>query len=287
MKVLISKNSGFCFGVNRAIELASCLIQSSKKNIYSLGEIIHNKQVVEKLKSSGLKPIQDISQITKGHILIRSHGISLSLLEEIKKRKLKIIDATCPFIKKIQKIVQKLDKEGYLVIIIGEKNHPEIKSLISFAKEVIVVKNKQEALKVKKFSKIGIVGQTTIPQELFYEIVNILLKNKQEVRVYNTICNTTIIRQKNTISLAKKVNLMLIVGNKNSANTFSLYKLCKKINKNTYHIEEVNEIKNKWLSCAKSVGISGGASTPNWVIKKIAEKCKLPNSKYEIRNPNE
>lgn len=277
MKITVAQNTGFCFGVSRAIKLAEKLIQTREKNIYSLGEIIHNPQVVEKLEKAGLRTIDEATEVTEGHILIRSHGISLPLLEKIKEKGLKIIDATCPFVKRIQRIVKKLAGENYTVVIIGDQNHPEVKGLVSFAQQKArVIKTKFQAQKLKPLRKLGIVAQTTISKELFYQITQVLLPRASEVRVYNTTCQATQKRQKAAVALARKVDLMLVVGGRNSANTSLLYQLCRQINKNTHQIEHAGEIKRTWWekNPLSSLGITGGASTPDWVIKEVVRECK-------------
>ena len=275
MKIILAENAGFCFGVKRAINIAfDAARDNNNKSVYTLGPIIHNQQVVKKLEKEGVKVIDSPEEINSGTVIIRTHGISPKIIENLKKKKLKIIDATCHIVERSQKIVQSLYNEGYKVIVVGEKEHPEIKSIKGFANDdVIVVNSMEEAKNIPKISKVGVVAQTTLLFSKFTEIVPLLLKKANEIRIYNTICSATAMAQNKSLKLSKEVDIMIVIGGKNSANTRHLYEICKK-EKETYHIEDAKEIKKKWFNGKNIVGITAGASTPDWVINDVMLKIE-------------
>ena len=266
-KVELAKYSGFCFGVRRAVKLAETAAKG-KKSIYSLGPLIHNRQEVERLEKKGIHVISNLSKIKSGTVIIRSHGIHPEILKEAKKKKLSIIDATCPLVKKVHELTSSLQKEGYEVIVIGEKNHPEVLAL----SQIKVVERAQDVEKMRKREKVGVVSQTTQTIENFCETVGTLAKKTSELKVFNTICGATVKRQKSAHNLASRVNLMLVVGGYDSANTRRLVEICKKAGTKTHHIETADEIKQSWLKGKKKIGITAGASTPDWIIRDITKK---------------
>lgn len=274
MEIIVAKKAGFCFGVKRAIDIAFQIAREKRKGVYTLGPIIHNPQVVERLKEKGIIPIEDVK--TKQDIealIIRTHGIPLNLSKEIRSMGYEIIDATCPFVKKAQYYAKLLMEEGYQVVILGEKNHPEVRGLMSYADDdVIVVDAETPFPKVKK--KVGIVVQTTQSLEALRKVLSDALEHAREVKVYNTICNSTALRLKETEKMARKVDVMFVVGGKNSANTTQLARLCKSLSVPTYHIETSSEIKEHWVRKVKKIGITAGASTPEWIIKEVIERIK-------------
>ncbi len=280
MKVRLANRSGFCFGVRRAINIAKNSLKE-RERVYSLGSIIHNRQVVEKLEEEGLKVINDIDDASSGAaIIISSHGISPSLLEKIKMRKLNIIDTTCPFVSNAQNLARSLSLEGYKVIIVGEKRHPEVKSLVGFAGDnALVVKNEKQAsiLKFKPADKISIISQTTQDIANHLDVCVALLSKKcREVRMFNTICNDTVKRQESAAKLASTVDTMLIVGGRNSANTSRLLFVCKKVRKNSHLVETEMDLRRGWFK-ARGRGITGvasGASTPHWIIERVVKKIQ-------------
>lgn len=274
MKIILAKDAGFCFGVDKAVKSVYSALKD-KKDLYSLGPFIHNPSVIKEFESKGLKIIDDVRKIKKGTVLIRTHGIDPSTFKIIKKKKLDFINTTCPFVKKLQHNIIKLDHEKFKIVIIGDKNHPEIKALLGYVKNKAVVINcVNDVDKLNMFPKIGVVVQTTYDFKKFKILSSLLLNKTNEIKIYNTICNATFNRQQNARNLTQQVDLMLIIGGKNSANTSCLYKLCKKYNKQTYHIETFNEIKKDWFKNIKKVGITGGASTPLKICKQIIKKIK-------------
>ena len=277
IRIVHAKNSGFCYGVKRAISLAEQTAKSGGTNVYTLGPIIHNPQVVAKLQKEGVKVVRDLDSLYKGECLvIRSHGIPLGFWEEMEKKKLKVIDATCPFVKRAQNMVDKLYKDGYFVIIVGEKDHPEVVGLISYAKGNGVIIDSPAAVKKMKLpEKVGVVSQTTQSVEQYEKITGEILKKNKNAKIFSTICLATSGRQKEAVAIARKVEAMIIVGGRNSANTARLAQMCAKINKKTRHIETVDDLDEKMLRrSVRSVGIIGGASTPEWIIQGVIDKIK-------------
>lgn len=269
MQIKVVEHSGFCFGVKRAINIAEkTLAGSSRKNsnFYSLGPIIHNPQVVGELSQKGLDVIEKIDGITKGTVIISSHGAAKDVIRRIKRKKIKLVDATCPFVKYAQDIVKKLKKEDYNIIIIGDRDHPEVKALMSLA---------GKAGGEGKCKKIAIISQTTQNKENYIlNILEVLKNNFNEVRIFNTICNDTSHRQELASRLLKECDVMIIVGGKNSANTKRLYEICKVSGIDSYHIEVASELKKDYFLGKKCAGIVSGASTPDSIVKSVVYKIR-------------
>jgi len=274
MEIMTAKTAGFCFGVKRAIDIAFQIAKEKRKGIYTLGPIIHNPQVVDKLKEKGIIPIENIkAKKDIRALIIRTHGIPLKLSKEISLKGYEIIDATCPFVKKAQYYAKLLSEEGYQVIILGEKNHPEVKSLMSYVIDnAIVIDGKTSLPKLR--SRVGIVVQTTQPLDVLKKVLSEAIVHAKEIKVYNTICNSTALRLKETENMANKVDVMFVVGGKNSANTTQLTKLCKSLSVPTHHIETSSEIRNEWIEKANKIGITAGASTPKWIIKEVEKRIR-------------
>jgi 4-hydroxy-3-methylbut-2-enyl diphosphate reductase len=273
IEVKTDVNAGFCFGVKRAIALVEKIL-NEKAKVYTLGPIIHNPQEVKRLKEKGVKILNDIDCVKSGYIILRTHGISLELRNKLEKNKtLYIIDATCPFVKKAQDIIKNLNLQETTIVIVGENSHPEVEALVSYgAGKCVVIENPMEALEFKGMGELNIVSQTTqIPQN-FNAIVKIL-KKQFKVNIYNTICKATLERQESAKKLAKKVDLMIVVGGRNSGNTTRLAEICKTQTK-TYHIETIDKLDDKWFNNIKTVGLTAGASTPDNIIKSVQNKLR-------------
>jgi 4-hydroxy-3-methylbut-2-enyl diphosphate reductase len=284
VKIMTAKRAGFCFGVKRAVDMAFNTAQNSS-NVFTLGPIIHNPQVIERLKSEGVVPISSINEDNIKVLIIRTHGVPHEVLEKLGRKQYRVIDATCPFVKKAQQYAKLLKEAGYQVVIIGDKEHPEVKGLVSYAGKDVVVINRGEALP-KLRNKVGVVVQTTQPLSLLKEIMLEMLEHVKEIKVYNTICNSTALRLKETKKMAKAVDMVLVVGGKNSANTTQLAHLCTSMSVPTYHIETASEIKEIWFSGVQSVGITAGASTPDWIIKEVEERVRDRGGRAPNGNPN-
>jgi len=284
MKIKIARPAGFCFGVKRAINIAENTLKQlkAKDNIYSLGPIIHNPQVVDALCKKGLQVINSPETIKGGTVIISSHGAPLELIEGIKKKRARLIDATCPFVKYAQNIVRGLKKDGYKIIIVGDSAHPEVKALRSIAQYADVgtgqcpVPTKARGTNAGK--RIGIISQTTQNKaDYINEIKKILEGDFSEIKIFNTICNDTSKRQSAARSLLKDCDLVIVIGGKNSANTKRLWQICRESGVDSFHIERELELNEKWFKGKKYVGITSGASTPDSMVKRVGERIKKFN----------
>jgi 4-hydroxy-3-methylbut-2-enyl diphosphate reductase len=275
VEVKIATSAGFCFGVKRAIDLVEKTL-NEKSEVYTLGPIIHNPQEVKRLKEKGVKILNDIDCVKSGCIILRTHGISLELRNRFEKnRTLYIIDATCPFVKKAQDIIKNLSSQKTNIIIVGENSHPEVEALVSYgAGKCVVIESPKEAFEFKRTGELNIVSQTTQTPQNFNVIVEIL-KKRFKVNIYNTMCKATLERQESAKKLAKKVDLMIVIGGKNSGNTTRLAEICKTQTK-TYHIETIDDLDldAKWFNNIKTVGLTAGASTPDNIIKSVQRKLE-------------
>jgi 4-hydroxy-3-methylbut-2-enyl diphosphate reductase len=273
MLIKKAKSYGFCFGVKRAVEIAE-----NSKDAVTLGPLIHNpleiKRLAENYNVNYVNSIDEIDENIK-RVIVRTHGIPKKELETLKQKNIEIIDATCPFVKKPQEIVEEMSKKGYDIVIFGDINHPEIKGVMSYSvhNRVFVVLNVDELKNIKLKEHIATVAQTTRKLENYLEIVNYLVKNYKEVRVFNTICNATFENQDAVRELAEEADIMIIIGGKNSSNTKQLYNIAKEFCE-SHLIENEEEINPLWFKGKKLCGISAGASTPEWLVEKIISKIK-------------
>lgn len=273
MLIKKAKSYGFCFGVKRAVEIAE-----SSKGAVTLGPLIHNPLEIKRLNDEyNVKFIENIDEIDKNikKVIVRTHGIPKNELNKLKEKEIEIIDATCPFVKKPQEIVEEMSKEGYDIVIFGDKNHPEIKGVMSYSvhDRVFVVLDKKELFNIKLKEKVATVAQTTRKIQNYLDIINYLIKHYKEVRVFNTICNATFENQEAVRDLAKEVDIMIIIGGKNSSNTKQLYNIAKEYC-DTYLVESEKELKKEWFLEKKLCGISAGASTPEWLVENIISRIK-------------
>lgn len=270
MSVKIAENSGFCFGVKRAIKIALEAAQGNHE-IVTLGPIIHNPQMVEKLTSEGIERVNEFSEIQGRPTIIRSHGVKKEILEELIANNIEIINATCPYVSKTQEYAKELSEQGYLVVIMGDKNHPEVIALSSYIEGECLIVTGAEDIPKKKYQKVGIISQTTRKIDDLQKLVSTFIPKCHEMRVMNTICNATSIRQESTLELAKKSDLMIVVGGRNSSNTKMLAKISEDFVE-TFHIETACEIDKKWFKDKENIGLTAGASTPDWVIMEVYNK---------------
>jgi small subunit ribosomal protein S1 len=275
LQVILASNSGFCFGVKRAINIAYKTMKNSNTPVYTYGPIIHNPQVVDELKEKGVIPITLAEGIKPGKFIIRSHGAPPSIFSKAKSLGFEIVDATCPFVKRAQQYAKLLQDKGYEIIIVGEINHPEVMSIAEYANGKARVINPEDSFEPMQIcEKLGVIAQTTIPVHYFQKVIKSLIPYTEELRVYNTVCEATTLRQKSTLALANKAEVMIVVGGKESANTSRLAQLSRNSGKETYHIETSDELKKTWFKGKSKVGVTAGASTPNWIIKDVIEKIR-------------
>ncbi len=273
LEVKLADYLGFCYGVKRAIKIAR-ENAAPDGSACTLGPIIHNPQMVERLKDEGIGTIDCLDDLKRGKVIIRSHGVGPETYEKAEAMGLECVDATCPHVKKAQLSAKELAEEGRFVVIVGEKEHPEVHSIVQWAGgNVAVIETVAEAASVPNVSRLGIISQTTFSGERFREIVSALLDKSRDIRVMRTICTATDQRQRAARELASKVDVMLVIGGKNSANTTRLAQLCAKICR-TYHIETAEELRPAWFDNIEKIGITAGASTPDWIIKEVYKKCQ-------------
>lgn len=277
MEVILADKYGFCFGVKRAIKITEKIAQNNP-NTLTLGPLIHNPLEISRLeKNFGVKVQEDITKLGDSKsVIIRTHGITKQNLEILQTKGVSITDATCPFVTKPQQIVEKMSNDGYNIVIFGDSNHPEVRSVMSYSvKTPIVVSDLESLRQIKKIpKKVAVVSQTTKQIEQFLQIVQYLVSNAMEVRVFNTICNATFENQEATRTLSQKADIMIIVGGKTSSNTKQLFYIAQNHCKDSYLVEDENDIKQEWFAGKKICGISAGASTPNWVIKNVENAIK-------------
>jgi 4-hydroxy-3-methylbut-2-enyl diphosphate reductase len=278
MKIILAKRAGFCFGVKRATQMAFEAAAMDKKT-YTLGPIIHSPQVVNKLEEMGVKALKSLESMDSGTIIIRSHGVASEEIDEATQKKLEIVDATCPFVKKAQEHVKSLSEAGYGVVVVGDADHPEVQGIVSYGGDrVFVVGSGEEVKKLPKMNKIGVVAQTTQSFENLKNVVFECLQRGGEIRVFNTICDATAVRQEEAKELACQVDCMLVVGGFNSANTRRLSEVCAEIQPRTHHIETATEINPVWFDGVDRVGVTAGASTPKWIIDEVMGKIRELNN---------
>ena len=273
LEVILADYLGFCYGVKRAIKIAR-ENAAPDGSACTLGPIIHNPQMVERLKDEGVGTLDCLDDLKRGKVIIRSHGVGPETYERAEAMGLECVDATCPHVKKAQLSAKELAEKGRFVVIVGEKEHPEVHSIVQWAGgNVAVIETVAEAASLPNASRLGIISQTTFSGERFREIVSALLDKSRDIRIMRTICTATDQRQRAARELASKVDVMLVIGGKNSANTTRLAQLCAKICR-TYHIETAEELRPAWFDNIEKIGITAGASTPDWIIKEVYKKCQ-------------
>lgn len=283
MKIVVAESAGFCFGVKRAVVEAYKVLEQNtndKQRIYSIGPLIHNEIVTDDLKSKGLIELNDLSDIKElknEKVIIRTHGTLKSVEDELKKNGNDIIDLTCPFVSKIHKLVSEYSNNGYKIIVIGDKEHPEVKGIVSRALSeiyVIISKNDINNLKIDKNAKILVVCQTTTNVNNAQILVDILRDLFYNIKIVKTICNATENRQEEVKNLAKNSDVMLIIGSKSSSNTKKLYEISKVFCEDTYLLSEKSDTKNISINKDAIVGVSAGASTPENLIEEIIDNVR-------------
>lgn len=269
----MAENLGFCYGVKRAIQLAEDSVSPDACS-YTLGSIIHNPQMVARLAEEGIGKIESLDEIQSGTVIVRSHGVGPHVYAKIEEKGLGLVDATCPHVRKAQSAAKQLADDGYQVVIVGDKNHPEVRSILEWAGEgAVAVNTEEEADALPRYGRLGIVSQTTFSGAKFRKIVSKMLDRSSDIRILRTICTATDQRQAAAVKLAGQVDMMIVVGGRNSANTTKLAQLCQEKCK-TYHIETADEVCDEWFATIKKIGITAGASTPDWIIKEVYEKCQ-------------
>ena len=296
MKVYIADEAGFCFGVKKALNLIARL-HEKKYNIQIYGQLIHNQSVLKNLQEKGIGYTDTLAGLDRGKkLVIRTHGIPRQTEEKLRKEKIDIVDATCPFVKKIHRIIEKIEAHPaptgsgrHCIVIVGDRDHPEVTAAAGYARQPVVINSSKEAEKLEAAEKIHVIAQTTLNSDFFEEIIAILRKKAGKLEVYNTICSATKARQEAIRRLAPQVDFVVVVGGKNSSNTRKLFEIALEKNKNTFFIESSRELYSpgfiEKVSRFSSVGITAGASTPPQEIEKVKEYLiKIENIAKEIKN---
>ncbi len=280
MEVVLAKSSGFCFGVKRAVDRVYEQLAENKK-IYTYGPIVHNDDVVADLEEKGVKVLntkEELTELTEGSVVIRAHGVPKEIYEIMEQKNIECIDATCPFVKRIHKIVEKESAEGRRIIVIGNAKHPEVEGIRGWCKTpAIVIESREEALEFKGSmdDKYCVVSQTTFNYKKFQELVEIFQKKGYDIIVANTICSATEERQKEASELAAKADVMIVIGGTHSSNTRKLYELCKSECENTYYIQTLADLQLELPNSVELVGITAGASTPNKIIEEVQNYVRI------------
>jgi 4-hydroxy-3-methylbut-2-enyl diphosphate reductase len=266
MKVMVAEKYGFCAGVRNAISTAEKVL-AEKGQVYSLGPIIHNPGVVERLAKKGLVTVDDVEQVPAGAtVLIRSHGAASEEIAHLKQKNVEIIDATCVLVKRMQQIAMQMEEQGYKVVIVGDKNHPEVRAVVGCTNGAVVVGNESDISTIGS-GRLGIVCQTTQSPEFFGRMLSAIAgAGFDEMKVVNTLCKEAIKRQQSAVELCRKVDIMFVLGGRESANTQKLAELCKKYNKKTFHLQNWDEFDKKLVFGCRTAGVTAGASTPQWII---------------------
>lgn len=288
MKVYIASEAGFCFGVKRALKIINQL-NEKEQDVQIYGQLIHNTTVLNELKDKGIDTIDTLDQLEPRKMLvIRTHGIPKQGEKRLKKEGIEYIDATCPLVKKNHRIIEKLNREKKQIVIVGDKNHPEIIAAKSYSPNAIVINSEARVAKIRKKDVISVIAQTTLDADHFKKIVSRLEDRVEKLEIYNTICDATKTRQQAVKKLAPDVDFVVVIGNKNSSNTAKLYNIALKRNKNTFYIEKSSDLNSaefiEKIKNFRSAGITAGASTPTSEIRKVKRILNSINIEKETKN---
>jgi 4-hydroxy-3-methylbut-2-en-1-yl diphosphate reductase len=269
MRVEVAEFAGICYGVERALRLAASASESDSE-VHTLGPLIHNPQAVAALREKGVEVAKTLDEVAGGTLVIRSHGVEPSIVDEARERGLHVVDATCPHVSKAHEAAAELRRGGYLVVVVGEADHPEVEGILAHAGAgAIVVSSAGELPHKLAGSKIGVVVQTTQSARRLAEVVEVILPRASELRVFNTICSATGKRQRAAEELAARVDVMIVVGGHNSGNTTRLAQICREVSPHVHHVETPDELDPAWFEGAESVGVTAGASTPDEQMQAV------------------
>lgn len=290
MKFIIADNSGFCFGVNRAMSMTEKELNKSNTNLVSIGPLIHNPQEVKRLNEKGLFKVDDIKELDRLNnkentkIIIRSHGTTKEIINTLALKGYDVIDTTCPYVKSIHKKVEDFKNQGYNIVIVGSNIHPEVIGINGWCNnEAYIVNSIEEAKKLPSMNKVCIVCQTTNKLKIFNEVSSIIAKNSTNVEIFNTICNATKVRQESAKELSKKVDAMVVIGGYTSSNTNKLAEVSKEYCDRVYHIETADQLPIAELSQLDLIGVTAGASTPDWIIQEVTNLINNINNEENVK----
>lgn len=275
MEIVIVSEGGFCFGVRRAMKMAEETVALHGAGA-TLGPLIHNKEAVERLESQGLRAVHDVAQVKPDEVvMLRTHGTGPKKISDLRDRGVRIVDATCPFVARAQREAARFQVEGYQVFVLGEPDHPEARGIAEHTGEAaIIVESAADLAHLDVQKKVAVVCQTTQRLDNLQALVYDLLPVVTELSVANTICDATTKRQEASLTVAREVDMMIVIGGKHSANTTRLAQICQEAHTPTYHIETAAELQAQWLEDVGKVGVTAGASTPDWVIEEVVERLK-------------
>lgn len=281
MEVLLARTAGFCFGVKRAVETVYEQIEKRSGKIYTYGPIIHNEQVVQDLEEKGVTVIgsrEELERLDSGTVIIRSHGVPKEIYDIIERRGLVCVDATCPFVKRIHRIVERESAAGKQILIIGNAGHPEVEGIMGWSHtpaKVVETREEVENLSFDRAKSVCIVSQTTFNYNKFQELVEIFAEKGYDISVVNTICNATEERQTEAREIAAKVDAMMVIGGRHSSNTRKLYEICSGECANTYFVQTLDDLHLDLPASVRLVGITAGASTPNKIIEEVQRNVRI------------
>ena len=283
MQVELAKSAGFCFGVQRAVDTVYKQIEeNSTEKIYTYGPLIHNEEVIKDMEKKGVEVIlseEELKQIKSGIVIIRSHGVPKRICDLLDENKVRYVDATCPFVKKIHRIVEEKSRDGYHIVIIGNREHPEVMGIEGWAQgPATIIQTEEEARVfelVSESEKVCVVAQTTFNYNKFKDLVEIISEKRYDIIVLNTICNATKERQEEAYDIAKRVDAMIVIGDKRSSNTQKLFEICSNACADTYYIQTLGDLNMNQLRSVETVGITAGASTPNKIIEEVQNNVRI------------
>ena len=287
MKIIVAPNTGLCYGVKRALTLAKDTRRKREGRVVTLGDLIHNPQVISDLRRRGIESVDSVDDVGTGTVIIRSHGVSPDVTRLLKRRAIDVVDATCPIVTKIQELVARLARARQEIIIVGNPDHPEIRGLIGYSRgRGLIIENEVQAAALPHRAKRAVLAQSTQDMVLFEKVVGALLRRTDELRAFNTICRSTQTRQRAASELAARVDVLFIVGGHSSSNTRKLYEISKRILPRTYFIETAAQITPAMLHGASTVGISGGASTPPEAVEDAVRMIEQTFESHSHREEN-
>lgn len=289
--IKLARSAGFCFGVRRAVEMAQQERRERRGAVTSLGQLVHNSQVIARLRQEGIETAEAMSEIGGGSVILSAHGVAPEVAKTAKQRGLEVIDATCPFVSKVNRTAKQLIEQGYPILLVGDPGHTEVKGVIgtieSMGGSVQLVSRPDEVAALVLGKKAGVISQTTQMAETFARIVAEVCRRVPDVRACNTICGATDELQEAATELARETDVVIVVGGRKSANTRRLRELCEAEGVPAYHVETAEEIDPRWLEGKSNIGLTAGASTPDWVIEEVARALNegvLPDD-WSLNNP--
>jgi 4-hydroxy-3-methylbut-2-enyl diphosphate reductase len=275
VQVKIAKTAGFCWGVRRTVDKLMEVAEGAGHPVVTLGPVIHNPQAVERIREKGVGTVGAVGEVADGTtVVVRTHGAVKSEMAAAKERGLEVVDGTCPYVKYPQAMAQRLSREGYHVVVVGDASHAEVKGVVSYAEGPCTVVKPGAPLPELPGKKVAVIAQTTCIGADFERVVGALALRHKEVRAVNTICYDTDERQDDARALAREVDAVVVVGGRNSANTRHLAEICREIQPRTWHVETADEVDGAWFDGCRSIGVSAGASTPDWVVEGVAERLR-------------